>query len=84
MKDTLQPGLEFDFQFKVTGDKTVAALYPESEEFQQMPGVFATGFMVGLFEWACVADVLEKLLWGQLCKWVRKAPVRGSTILRPV
>lgn len=28
--------------------KTVPALYPESSEFQAMPEVVATGFMVGL------------------------------------
>lgn len=54
MKDTLKPGLVHSFSFQVGDDKTVPALYPEAAEFQAMPSVFATGFMVGLMEWACV------------------------------
>lgn len=30
--------------------KTVPALYPEAKEFQVMPEVFATRFLVGLLE----------------------------------
>ena len=29
-------------------------LYPEAKAFQEMPKVFATGYMVGLMEWACI------------------------------
>ena len=29
-------------------------LYPESPDFVAMPKVFATGFMVGFIEWACL------------------------------
>jgi fluoroacetyl-CoA thioesterase len=38
----------------VTDAKTVPNLYPESAEFRSMPNIFATGFMVGLMEWACI------------------------------
>ena len=48
---------------KVTDSKTVPALYPEAEEFQVMPKVFATGFMVGFFEWACIQAVKPHLDW---------------------
>ncbi len=41
-------------RYTVPENKTVPNLYPESDEFRDMPKVFATGFMVGLFEWACV------------------------------
>lgn len=58
MKATLQPGAKVEFSFKVPADKTVPHLYPEAHEFQQMPTVFATGFMVGLMEWTCL-KVLE-------------------------
>lgn len=61
MKNTLKPGLTHEFRFTVREDKTVPRLYPESELFQQMPHVFATGFMVGLLEWACI-DMLKKHL----------------------
>lgn len=58
MKDTLKPGATFRFEYKVPADKTVPHLYPEALEFQLMPTVFATGFMVGLMEWTCL-HVLE-------------------------
>lgn len=40
--------------YKVGEDKMVPDLYPESPEYQAMPRVFATGFMVGLLEWAAI------------------------------
>lgn len=63
MKESLQPGLSFEFRFKVPENKTVPYLYPESPEFQQMPRVLATGFMVGLFEWACIKAINPHLDW---------------------
>jgi fluoroacetyl-CoA thioesterase len=63
MKNTLQPGIEYTFTFDVNDRKTVPALYPESPEFQQMPEVFATGFMVGFLEWACIQAVNPHLDW---------------------
>jgi fluoroacetyl-CoA thioesterase len=53
----LKPGLTYEFKFKISENKTVPYLYPESPEFQVMPKVFATGFMVGLFEWACIQAI---------------------------
>ena len=58
MKDTLAPGLTHTFSMTVTEDKTVPYLYPESPDFTAMPKVFATGFMVGFIEWACL-DALK-------------------------
>jgi len=58
MKDTLEPGARVRFEYKVPAEKTVPHLFPEAREFQQMPSVFATGFMVGLLEWSCM-KVLE-------------------------
>jgi len=63
VKNTLEPGLIFEFKFKVPENKTVPHLYPESSEFQAMPNVFATGFMVGLFEWACIRFVNPYIDW---------------------
>jgi fluoroacetyl-CoA thioesterase len=57
MHETLKEGLLFEFQYVVPESKTVPELYPESEEFQLMPKVFATGFMVGLFEWSCIKAI---------------------------
>ena len=63
MKQTLQAGIEHQFTYKITGKKTVPALYPESNEFLVMPEVFATGFMVGLIEWTCIQAVNPHLDW---------------------
>ncbi len=63
MKDTLKPGIELEFTFRIPESKTVPALYPESLEFQEMPEVFATGFMVGFLEWACIKAVNPHLDW---------------------
>ncbi|MEK6744031.1 MAG: thioesterase family protein [Nitrospirota bacterium] len=63
MKDTLKPGIESTFTFHVPGTKTVPALYPESAEFQEMPEVFATGFLVGFLEWACIQAINPHLDW---------------------
>lgn len=63
MKSSLQPGLMFEFKFKIPENKTVPFLYPESPEFQVMPKVLATGFMVGLFEWACIKAINPYLDW---------------------
>jgi len=54
MKPTLAPGAKITFRYLVPDNKTVPHLYPESPDFQAMPAVFATGFMVGLIEWACM------------------------------
>jgi fluoroacetyl-CoA thioesterase len=63
MKESLQPGLTFQFSFTIPEEKTVPYLYPESPEFQVMPRVLATGFMVGLFEWACIRAVNPHIDW---------------------
>ena len=63
MKDSLKPGLTFEFKFKVPESKTVPHLYPESPEFQIMPKVLATGFMVGLFEWASIQAINPHIDW---------------------
>lgn len=63
MKESLQPGLRYTHRFVVTPSKTVPALYPEAEEFVAMPVVFATGFLVGLLEWACVKALNPHLDW---------------------
>src|SRR6185503_15434230 len=58
MKDTIAPGASATFSYTVPANKTVPHLYPEAHDFQLMPTVFATGFMVGLMEWTCM-KVLE-------------------------
>jgi fluoroacetyl-CoA thioesterase len=63
MKESLRPGIEHELRFPVSGTKTVPALYPEATEFQEMPEVFATGFLVGLVEWACIQAVNPHIDW---------------------
>ncbi len=63
MKDSLQPGIRYQHKFVVPPTKTVPALYPESEEFVAMPEVFATGFLVGFLEWACIRAINPHLDW---------------------
>jgi len=63
MKNSLQPGLTYTFKFKIPENKTVPHLYSESSEFQAMPKVLATGFMVGLFEWTCIQAINPYIDW---------------------
>lgn len=63
MKETLKPGIKFEHRLIVPPSKTVPALYPEAEEFLEMPEVFATGFLVGFLEWACIKAVNPHLDW---------------------
>ena len=50
----IQPGQTFRHTFIVSDKKTVPSIYPESVIFQNMPDVFATGFLVAFLEWTCV------------------------------
>lgn len=63
MKETLKPGIKYEHKFVVPSSKTVPALYPESAEFLAMPEVFATGFLVGFLEWACIRAINPHLDW---------------------
>ena len=63
MKESLRPGLTHQFKFRIPPSKTVPQLYPESEMFREMPEVFATGYMVGLMEWACIEALRPHLDW---------------------
>jgi fluoroacetyl-CoA thioesterase len=59
----LRPGITYRLQYRIPADKTVPDVYPEFAEFQQMPRVFATGFMVALIEQACLLAVKPYLDW---------------------
>jgi fluoroacetyl-CoA thioesterase len=63
MRDTLRVGLTHRFSYRVPEDKTVPALFPEAAEFQAMPQVFATGFLIGLVEWTCIQAANPHLDW---------------------
>jgi len=61
MKDTLAAGITHTHTFRVPLEKTVPRLYPESALFREMPEVFATGYLVGFIEWACM-EALQPFL----------------------
>ena len=63
MKESLKPGIKYRHKFILPPTKTVPSLYPEAEEFLAMPEVFATGFMVGFLEWACIKAVIPHIDW---------------------
>lgn len=63
MKETLRAGLEGVFRYTVPESKTVPRIYEEAPDFQMMPAVFATGYMVALVEWACIEVIKPHLDW---------------------
>ncbi len=65
MKTSLAPGLTFTFRYRVPEEKTVPFVYPESPLFQEMPRVFATAYLVGLLEWACIEAMRPHLEPGE-------------------
>lgn len=65
MRNTLKIGDVFSLEYLVPLEKTVPYLYMESKEFQIMPEVFATGFMVGLLEWCCIEALRPHLDEGE-------------------
>ena len=66
MKDTLQNGMTFTHSYRVPEEKTVPFVFRESDLFQAMPPVFATAFMVGLMEWACMEALRPYMEEGEI------------------
>ena len=63
MRQSLCAGLEGMFRYRVPPSKTVPSIYPEAADFQLMPAVLATGYMVALVEWACIELIKPHLDW---------------------
>ena len=63
MTQNLTPGATFEYRYTVPENKTVPHLYPDIPEAQVMPEVFATGFLVGLLEFACISFVNAYIDW---------------------
>ena len=63
MKDSLNAGITHEFTYRVPETKTVPHLFAEAPEFQEMPNVLATGFLVGLIEWACIQTLTPHIDW---------------------
>lgn len=66
MKATLQDGMTFTHRYRVPQEKTVPFVFRESDLFQAMPPVFATAFMVGLMEWACMEALRPHMEEGEI------------------
>jgi fluoroacetyl-CoA thioesterase len=63
VRPSLRPGLEGTFRYRVPESKTVPRIYEEAADFQLMPRVLATGYMVALVEWACIELIKPHLDW---------------------
>ena len=63
MKPSLAPGLQATYRYRVPESKTVPRIYPEAPDFQMMPAVLATGYLVALCEWACIELIKPHLDW---------------------
>ena len=57
--------MEHTLSFQVSKEKTVPYVYPESDLFREMPEVFATAFLVGFMEWACMEALRPYLEEGE-------------------
>jgi len=65
MKASLLPGLRHQSTLLVREQHLVPALFPDNAESQIRPPVFATGFLVGFLELACVELIIPHLDWPQ-------------------
>jgi fluoroacetyl-CoA thioesterase len=63
MTQALEAGMTFEFTYTVPVDKTVPHLFPEFPEGGRMPEVLATGFLVGLLEFACIRFINPHIDW---------------------
>ena len=87
MKASLHPGVSHTMRYLVPENRTVAHLLPESADFSAMPEVLATGYMVGIIEWACIQALRGHLDDGEITLGTHvdlshQAPtVPGSTVV---
>jgi fluoroacetyl-CoA thioesterase len=63
MSQGLKEGMTFEFSYAVPVEKTVPHLFPEFSEGGKMPEVLATGFLVGLLEFACIKFINPHIDW---------------------
>lgn len=61
MRSSLRPGLAHTMTYQVPETRTVPHLLPESPDFGAMPPVLATGYLVGIVEWACLEGLRDHL-----------------------
>lgn len=66
MKESLKTGISHELSYTVPDNRTVPNLLPESDEFTAMPNVLATGYLVGIVEWACMESLRDYLDEGEI------------------
>ncbi|MGH9577975.1 MAG: thioesterase family protein [Terriglobales bacterium] len=59
----MRPGLTGTFRYRVPESKTVPRIFEEAADFQAMPAVLATGYLVALCEWAAIELLKPHLDW---------------------
>ena len=65
MDNTLVPGISHTLSLQVDDRLLVTAFTPRFSGFADLPPVFATAFMVGFMEWACIEALKPYLLDGE-------------------
>ena len=65
MSNTLVPGITHTLALEVNDNLLVTAFTPHFSGFADLPPVFATAFMVGFMEWACIEALKPYLLDGE-------------------
>lgn len=86
MRPTLRSGVTHTMTYQVPDNRTVPHLLPESHDFASMPAVLATGYLVGIIEWACIEALHghlddNELTLGTHVDLSHEAPtVPGSTV----
>lgn len=63
MRDSLRPGVTGTFRYRVPQSRTVPRIFEEAPDFQVMPEVLATGYLVALCEWAAIEVLKPHLDW---------------------
>ena len=65
MRNSLVPGVSHSLCLQLNDDLLVTAFTPYFSGFADLPPVFATAFLVGLMEWACIETIKPYLLDGE-------------------
>ncbi|GIH20490.1 thioesterase family protein [Rugosimonospora africana] len=65
MQPSLRPGLTARLDYVVPAERTVPHLLPESDDFAALPAILATGYLVGVVEWACMRAIQGHLEHGE-------------------
>lgn len=65
MTTALVPGIAHTLSLEVNDQQLVTAFMPHFSTLADLPPVFATAFMVGFMEWACIEALKPYLLDGQ-------------------